>query len=129
MAVSGEAVTISPTSRSLKLMRKKRGWHAEKVEQRIQRFTRDLFNCIDVVAMDGATLYGVQITSGSNHAARRTKILAEPLMQRWIESGGRLLIQSWDKQGARGKRKRWTLREEEISLADFAGAQQTKEIA
>lgn len=103
---------VSTTAMALAEMRR-RGWTAEKVEQRITRFiTRDLFNVIDIVALDGTRIVGVQVTSGSNHAARRTKILAEPLVQRWLACGAELELWSYAKQGARGRRKTWTLRVE-----------------
>jgi len=54
----------------------------------------------------------VQVTSGSNHDARKNKILAEPLAQKWKDADGMILLHSWAKRGPRGKRKVWTLREE-----------------
>lgn len=54
-------------------------------------------------------IIGIQATSGTNHAARRDKALAEPRLQAWLDAGGRFAIWSWRKAGARGKRKTWTL--------------------
>jgi hypothetical protein len=75
-----------------------RGWDADKVEQRIPHcfVTRDLFGCIDIVAMTGITFLGIQVTSGSggNHAARRAKAIAEPRLRRWLELGGRFEVWS-----------------------------------
>lgn len=124
-------MSASPTARSLKECRK-RGWEAYVVE-RYNMYARkkfDMFGCIDVVVLvpardicDGLRwkpgILGIQATSGDNHAARRHKIADEPRMKLWLEAGGRLQIWSWAKQGARGKRKTWTLREEEITSAMF----------
>lgn len=59
---------------------------------------------------------GIQATSGDNHAARVAKIKAEPRMKAWCEAGGRVEVWSWSKRGARGERKVWTLRVEEVVL-------------
>ena len=61
----------------------------------------------------------IQVTSSPNLAARRTKILALPQARLWLEAGGRIQLHGWAKQGPRGKRKVWTLRVEELTLADF----------
>jgi hypothetical protein len=83
------------------------------------RIRRDLFDVIDVVALDGLSIIGVQATSGTNHAKRLGKVLATPAARLWVESGGRLLVVSWSKCGARGKAKRWTPRVTDVSLAMF----------
>jgi hypothetical protein len=80
----------------------------------------DLFGIIDVIAArPGFGVLGVQVTSGSNHAARRTKALAEPRLRTWVGSGGRFELWSYSKKGERGKRKLWTLRREELKLVDL----------
>lgn len=126
---------VSPTQRTLAECRK-RGYPAQVVEQTIPRtfIKRDLFGCIDIIAIErccpehangeccAPKVLAIQATSnnGGNHSARRAKILAEPRIRAWLLAGGRFEIWSWAKQGARGKRKAWTLRAEEITLADFA---------
>lgn len=55
---------------------------------------------------------GIQVTSGTNHAARIAKIAAEPRMRKWCESGGKVEVWSYSKRGGKGKRKLWTLRTE-----------------
>jgi hypothetical protein len=60
-------------------------------------------------------IIGIQATSGSNHAARITKAKSEPRLAHWVAAGARFEIWSWAKQGARGKRKKWTLRVEEVT--------------
>ena len=81
------------------------------------RIRQDLFACIDIVAMDPGThtLWGIQVTSGSNHAARRAKARQIPALTLWLSCGARFAIWSYSKTGARGKRKLWTLREEELT--------------
>lgn len=121
----------SPTARTLAELRK-RGWTAQVVERPWNKFSKvtlDLFGVIDLIAIvppDGDILSGQQlqsgailgiqatghITGGGNHAARRTKILAEPRAAEWVAAGGRLELWSWSKRGAAGKRKLWTLRVE-----------------
>lgn len=76
---------------------------------------RDLFGCIDIVALIGQSIVGIQTSSGSNHAARRAKIEATPEMHAWFHSGGGVQIWSWSKRGATGKRKLWQVRRERWS--------------
>lgn len=89
-------------------------WHAKK---RV-----DLFGCIDIVAIaPGGSLtpdsiIGIQVTSGTNHAARIAKIKAEPRMAAWAKAGGLVWVWSFAKRGKRGKRKTWQLRESEVVL-------------
>jgi hypothetical protein len=90
------------------------------VVERFNRFAnrrQDLLGCIDILALyPGVGIVGVQVTSGANHAARRTKSLAEPRLRTWLESGGRFEVWSYSKRGGRSHAKRWTLRREEITL-------------
>ena len=81
----------------------------------------DLFGVIDVVAcMPGVGVLGIQVTSGTNHAARRAKACAEPRLKTWLDSGGRFELWSYAKRGERGKRKTWQLRREELKAEDVA---------
>jgi len=130
--------TASPTARTLAECRK-RGWIAQVVERPWNKFAKvklDLFGVIDIVAIvpssNGLTsgaILGIQACSGgrsgeggrgSDHAARRTKILAEPRAKAWIDAGGALELWSWSRAGARGQRKLWTLRIE--TYAEMQGA-------
>jgi hypothetical protein len=61
------------------------------------------------------TILGIQVTSGSNHAARIAKAKAEPRLTAWLNAGARFVVWSFAKQGARGKRKQWRLREEAVT--------------
>lgn len=120
-------MTTSPTARTVAECRK-RGWLVQNVEQTIRipggrTFKRDLFGVIDLVAVTPDGILGIQATATSaHHAHRRTKVLAEPRLKRWLEAGGRFAIWSWSKRGERGKRKRWAVREEAI-VADMFHAE------
>jgi len=111
---------VTPTRRSL-LECRKRGWVPHVVEQTIPHtfIKRDLFGCIDIVALTPDGIVGIQATSdnGGNHAARRHKILANADAKRWT-GHAKLFIWSWAKR-SNGKRKAWAVREEEIKWSQF----------
>lgn len=104
---------MSPTQRALAHC-KANGWTAQVVEKwnSFAHVRVDLFGVIDLVVLDGqgGGPLGVQVTSGSNVAARIAKAQAEPRLQRWLASPARFQVWGYAKQGARGKRKVWTLR-------------------
>jgi hypothetical protein len=110
----------SPTQRTLELFRKN-GWTVAIVERwnPHARVRQDLFGFIDLVVLDATSIVGVQATSGTNHVARRKKILAEPRAKLWLQHGGLIWIVSWAKKGKRGKRKTWQYRMESIKLENF----------
>lgn len=89
---------ISPTARSLKRCRDS-GWIAQVVEHWIPvcNIRRDLFGCIDIVAVGGAptAILGVQATSRGNHKARCDKAFDNPAIVLWLEAGGRFEVWSW----------------------------------
>lgn len=65
-------------------------------------------------------ILGIQVCrggSGGDVAEHRTKMLANPLLAKWIECGGVAEMWSWSKAGARGKRKTWTLKVEPVRPA------------
>lgn len=87
---------------------------------------KDLFGFIDLVALDpDRGTIGIQVTSGSNHAARRKKILTDcreaALM--WLRCNNLIEIWSWSKRKVKrgGKAVRWTPRVEQITLESFDG--------
>lgn len=112
----------SPTQRALAHCRKQ-GWIAEIVESWNQHSLtrRDLFNFADLLVLGsgGGSPLAVQVTSGSNHASRRAKILSEPRAELWVRSGCRIEVWSFEKKGALGKSKRWEMRTEEIGWTAF----------
>lgn len=106
----------SPTSRTLQWLRK-HGYVAGVVERwnPYAKVRHDLFGFIDIVAIASDAIVGVQATSGANHAARVAKIRAEPNFAKWRAAGGRAQVISWSKKGARGKRKTWAVRIEDVA--------------
>lgn len=69
----------------------------------------------DMLALNpGVPILAVPATTGSNHAARREKLAAEGFVDLWKGAGAALEIWSWAKQGPRGERKAWTLRQESL---------------
>lgn len=116
----------SPTSRTLDTLRKM-GATAQVVEKWVPRanIRVDLFGFIDIVALtdhmiEGAFgIIGIQACSGTDHAKRRAKIMAETRAVTWLKLGGKIQLWSWAKKGGRGKRKLWQARVETIALSDF----------
>lgn len=113
----------SPTARTLDHLRA-RGYSAcvvEKYNHHIrQRF--DAFGFGDILGIgDGqAGAFLVQACSGTDHAKRRAKMLAEPLLAEWLRFGNRVYLISWSKKGKRGARKLWEIRKEPITLSDLS---------
>lgn len=111
----------SPTQRTLKWLRED-GFKVGITEKwnPHAKIRQDLFGFIDLVAVkSGHGILGVQTTSGANHSTRRQKILESEEAHLWLACGGHIAVVSWAKQGARGKRKVWTMRWEELNLSDF----------
>jgi len=112
---------MTPTARSLEVLREL-GYVAQVVEQTIPhtQIKRDLLGVIDIVAVHHEYgILGVQATSGSNHARRVQKALAEPRLGIWLLAGAHFQVWSWRKAGKAGERKRWALRREPVTTADF----------
>lgn len=101
---------MSPTERTLKWLRTQ-GYTCAVVERRIPHTftTRDLFGCIDIVAIKPGQLgvLGVQVTSAAHLADRTRKVLAEPRSAMWRACGNWLWVVGWSKKGAQGTRKLW----------------------
>jgi hypothetical protein len=114
----------SPCQRSLEKLRAD-GWTTGVVEKWIPAspagfrgpiVRQDLYGFIDVLAIRDGEILAVQVTTGANVAARLAKIDAEPRAKTWLSAGGKIVVHGWSKQGARGKRKMWTLREVPIGV-------------
>jgi hypothetical protein len=136
---------MSPTELTLRQLRAE-GYTARVVEQTVHAagrvFKRDCFG-FDVLAVRPPSVVfpfgpgtpggqiGVQACAAASHAARKTKILANPEAAVWVASGARLEIWSWStrrslertKAGKRSKRLVHHLRREEITLAMFVPQQ------
>lgn len=119
MTATKKPKKTSPTQRAAAILRGQ-GYTYQIVERwnSFAKVRQDLFGVIDIVAITGS-IVGIQVTTGDNHAARRSKILAEPRALAWIKAGGLLELWSFTLAGARGQVKKWTLRKEEIVEADF----------
>jgi hypothetical protein len=108
---------MSPTKRTLDRLTEL-GFCSQVVERWNPYAKRriDLFNFTDIVAIHAdAGVYFIQACAGASHAARRTKILTEPKATIAAKAGIRIEVWSWAKQGARGERKVWTLRREDLT--------------
>lgn len=116
--------STSPTQRSLQRLRKD-GYTAGVVEKTIPKVfppkKLDLFGAIDIVAIaaDQLGVLGVQATSASNQASRRTKALALPAIRLWLATGNRFEVWGWRKKGAKGARKLWEVNILKLKLEDF----------
>jgi hypothetical protein len=102
----------TPTARSLAHLRAF-GWTVGVVEQRIPRtnITRDLFGFIDLVALRGAETMAVQVTSGSNVAARVRKITEAEDLGAVRQAGWAIVVHGWRKNAAGN----WILRVVDLS--------------
>jgi len=101
----------SPTQRSLALMRE-RGYRVAIVEHwnPYARRRVDMFGILDLVAIGNGETVGIQTTSGSNVAARLTKI-AEAEVTPWLrEAGWKIVCHGWRKI-----KGRWQVREVDVS--------------
>lgn len=110
----------SNVKESLALL-KKRGYACAIVEKwnPHAKIRQDLFGGIDVLAIRFGETMGVQCSRNDDLAAHRTKLLAEKRMRTWVEAGNRLVLHGWAMKGARGKRKLWEVREQELRVGDF----------
>lgn len=119
---------VSPTQRALAHCREQ-GWTAAITEHwnAFAHIRQDLFGVIDLIVLDGqgGGPLGVQVTSGSNVSARVNKALAEPRLRAWLMSPARFVVwgyrpaPTYRKDGTKGVRKQWVLREVELTLADL----------
>lgn len=112
---------MTPSQRSLKLLRND-GWIVDSVEKYIHQTKqrKDLWGFVDLIAMKPGELpLLVQVTSGSNTAARRTKILTECRENALcaLKSGFRIEVHGWRK--LKKPRLHWAARIDEIVEDDF----------
>jgi len=89
------------------------GWTVGVVEQRIPNtnITRDLFGFIDLIAIRGPETLAVQVTSGSNMAARERKITEHANLAAVRAAGWRVLVHGWRRNAA----GIWLLREIDLT--------------
>ncbi len=100
----------SNVERSLNWFRKQKIL-VEKVERYVHIPSRkfgvrkDLFGIVDLVALSGQHLIGVQVTSYANLSNHKKKCREAPAMLPWLRTGSLFLLQAWRKP-----KYRWQLR-------------------
>ena len=95
-------MATSPTQRTLALLRKE-GWLAEVTEKWIPgaNIRKDLWGFIDVLAIKGKEIMGVQSTSYSNVSARVKKIEDSDNVAAVRDAGIGICVHGWRKKGHR----------------------------
>jgi hypothetical protein len=104
---------MTPTQRSLKKLRSE-GWLVAVTEHwnGFAHIRQDLFGFGDLLAIKGDEIIAVQTTSGTNVAARLSKIRTNASAALWLTSPYRkIVIHGWSKRAPHGKRKTWQCRE------------------
>lgn len=119
---------MSPTQRTLKHFRDL-GYMVQVVEKynAHSRKRHDLFGFGDVLAIGEGRTVMVQVTSGSNVAARMTKIKGECREQAmlWLQAGNEIEVHGWrklakyNKDGSRSKRDRVEVRVLPVRAGDL----------
>lgn len=116
---------MSPTQRTLAHLRKDLANIPAVVEKWVTipghpggGVRRDLFDCIDILVIQGSKLVAIQATSGTNHKARIDKAKASDKLRAFCGTGNLFEVWSWSKKGPRGKVKRWTPRVTQLVLSD-----------
>lgn len=106
---------MTPTQRSLKMLRDD-GYFVAVVEKWNPhvRIRQDLFGFADLIAFKDNDVLLVQTTSGSNVAARISKINENPIALLWKTENRKIVVHGWRKTGERGKRKTWQARIEQL---------------
>lgn len=110
----------SPTARTLERIREQGGL-AEVVEKTLPKcfIKKDLFGCIDIIALRNGRIVGIQATSDGNHATRLKKSMEEGRLVTWLTSGGLFEVWSWSKFLPVGaKREKWTARVDQIRISE-----------
>lgn len=100
------------------------GWVAGVVEKYNPhaKIRHDLWGWCDIVALalDEHSVYFIQVTSGSNHAARVAKIKEWPHLSDLLYAHADVEVWSYsqrvvkNKDGSKAKNKKWTLRREKV---------------
>ena len=89
------------------------GYRVEVVEKwnAFTRTKKDLFGCIDLVAIGNGETLAIQVTSRSNMSARRAKILAAEAFPDMMRSGWQVWLHGW----AKNRSNRWEIKAELLS--------------
>ena len=91
------------------------GWHATSVDywDAFQRRSKDLYNCIDVLAIGPEGTRAVQVTSRSNMSARRKKVLESEAYPHMVEAGW--IVEVWGYSQPGGPRTKYVLKIERLN--------------
>jgi hypothetical protein len=116
---------MTPTQRTLNELRAD-GWRAEVVERwnSHAKVRHDLFGFIDVLAIRGDDVLGVQATSTTNIAARLQKLTTDPqvieAVRDWLRGAHRFVsVVGWRKYATRVGGKLWRPTWKPIGLSDL----------
>lgn len=103
---------MTPSARSMAYLRQQ-GYRVEIVEKwnAFTRTKKDLFGCIDLLAVGNGHTLAVQVTSRSNMASRRAKILAAEAFPDMMRSGWQVWLHGW----AKNRSNRWEIKAELLS--------------
>lgn len=102
---------MTPMQRTLKWLRENE-FVADVTERRIRpTVTKDLFGFIDILAVKDGETHGIQVTSGSNVAARVKKIEDSEHLSALREAEWRIWVMGWRKNAA----GRWVHRIVDVS--------------
>lgn len=99
------------TQRTVKMMRDQ-GYTVDVVESynAYTRRKKDLFGCIDIIAIGNGETVAIQVTSKSNMSARIKKIEASDALPEMLRSKWRILVHGW----WRNKSNRYEVKEFEF---------------
>lgn len=88
---------MSPTARA-KAYCKSKGWPCQVVEKynMFAKVRQDLFGIIDVLALAGDQVLGIQATSRANHKARVDKVHDSEYLTPWLNTKSIMEIWSYD---------------------------------
>ena len=108
----------SPTQLSLAMLRAD-GWSCWIVEHwdSFAHKRRDLFGCIDILALRGNETLAVQTTAASSVSARVKKIADNEHVPAMREAGWSIHVHGWAKRKVKrgGKAERWHCRVVDVS--------------
>jgi hypothetical protein len=88
------------------------------VERWLGNHKSDLYGCIDIVALKGNITLAIQVTAGSAHAARVTKVKEAQYLPLMLEAGWVVEVWSYRKSARTG---RYVRRIEQIGYEEEPG--------
>ena len=111
----------SATQRTLEYLKIK-GYNYQVVERwnHFAKRRQDLFGIIDIIAMNGYQVLGIQ-SCGKSFSDHDKKILESPYSKEWVKSGCGLVLIGWRKvkKVRGGKQMVWKPRIKMYSVEDF----------